>query len=113
MYDPISGQGKIPPPDYSEKEWYREWLQELRVVDARIERECRGGIKEPTGAKPGRKRMYTPEEIKAKRRERQRARYHANHAEMLRKGAERRAKQKALRTAATVTQDREQNTTIF
>lgn len=108
MYDPISGNGKIPPPDYSGKEWYRAWLQELRAVDARIDREPA----ELTEKKPGRKRMYTPEEIKARRRARQKTRYYIHHDEALRKGAERRAKQKALRTAATVTQGNAKNTDI-
>lgn len=34
MYDPISGNGKIPAADYSKKAWYQEWLKECRRADA-------------------------------------------------------------------------------
>lgn len=33
MYDPVSGRGKIPAPDYSKTAWYQEWLQECRRAD--------------------------------------------------------------------------------
>ena len=110
MYDPISGRGKIPAPDYSGMDWYQTWRQECREADKLIEREHDAEIRMANTGRRGRKRMFTPEQIKARRRARAMVRYYANHDEMLRRGAENRRKQKALRTAATVTQDRDHRT---
>lgn len=64
MYDPISGRGKIPPPDYSGKEWYQEWMRECRAADRLIDLEMR--INEPRRGKRER-RPCMP--VKKKRRE--------------------------------------------
>lgn len=128
MYDPISGRGKIPAPDYSKTEWYQEWLQECRRADAYMGKavqptksldEQAAQLEKKLEALADARRMAyampdSPERRTKLRRISHRMSYLRNRKESLERQQEidhaRRAKQKAPQPAATEQRDKPNNT---
>lgn len=94
MYDPISGNGKIPAADYSGMEWHRIWLRECREADKLID----AGLASPELIRSarGRRRLYAASDARERKRAYDRERK-----------ARQRAKQKAPQTAGTELQGKD------
>lgn len=72
MYDPISGRGKIPAPDYSAEPWYQKWRAECRSADKYID--CEYSRSELSLSMRGRRALYAPTEERKRTRAYDRAR---------------------------------------